>query len=120
MITFDTQDLHAQLDAMSPAEMDSAQFGIVGMDEGFRVSHYNAWESRMSGLDKSRVLGQSFFLDVAPCMNNFMVAQRMIDEPELDATFDYVLTFRMRPTPISLRLLQSPGSLLRYVIIRRM
>lgn len=120
MINFDTQNLHAQLDAMSPAEIDSAQFGIVGMDEGFRVSHYNAWESRMSGLDRSRVLGQSFFLDVAPCMNNFMVAQRLIDEPELDATFDYVLTFRMRPTPISLRLLQSPGSLLRYVIIRRM
>ena len=119
MITFDAQNLHAQLDAMSPEEMDSAQFGIVRMDEGFRVLHYNAWESRSSGLHESRVLGRPFFLDVAPCMNNFMVAQRMIDEPDLDATFAYVLTFRMRPTPISLRLLQSSGSSFRYAIIRR-
>ena len=40
-------------------------------------------------------------------MNNYLVAQRFIDEPEIDDTIDFVLTLRMRPTPVKLRLLKS-------------
>lgn len=46
-------------------------------------------------------------------MNNFMVAHRFEEAAEnglpLDATIDYVLTLRMRPQRVQLRLLARPG-----------
>jgi len=56
-------------------------------------------------------------------MNNFMVAQRFDDALEqnvaLDETIDYVLTLRMRPVKVALRLLSTPGSATRYVLVKR-
>jgi photoactive yellow protein len=69
------------------------------------------------------VLGHPLFTMVAPCMNNFMVAQRFEDAlasgTALDATMDYVFTLRMRPVKVTLRLLSDPSNALRYVIVRR-
>jgi hypothetical protein len=52
-----------------------------------------------------------------------MVAQRFEDAADegvaLDATLDYVLTFRMRPVKVTLRLLASPGGDTRYVLVGR-
>ena len=63
------------------------------------VQRYNATESRMAGLSPERVLGLPLFTTVAPCMNNYLVAQRFDDARErgepLDDTIDYVLTLRM-------------------------
>ena len=74
-------------------------------------------------MSPERVLGHPLFTMVAPCMNNFLVAQRFEDaeynaEP-LDATIDYVLTLRMRPVKVALRLLAEPGQALRYVLVFR-
>jgi hypothetical protein len=56
-------------------------------------------------------------------MNNYLVAQRFEDSAaagtELDETLDYVLTLRMRPSRVRLRLLAAPGTALRYVCIER-
>ena len=52
-------------------------------------------------------------------MNNFMVAQRFEDEAEIDDVIDYVLTLRMRPTPVRLRLLKSAAASRRYILIQR-
>ena len=54
-------------------------------------------------------------------MNNFMVAQRFedarTDGVALDATIDYVLTLRMRPAKVQMRLLASPNNAMRYVLV---
>jgi hypothetical protein len=69
------------------------------------------------------VVGQPLFTNVAPCLNNFMVAQRFEDAQDdgstLDDTIDYVLTLRMRPVKVALRLLASPGVAHRYVLVQR-
>jgi hypothetical protein len=56
-------------------------------------------------------------------MNNFLVAQRYEDAAAqgevLDEVIDYVLTLRMRPTKVRLRLLAAPGFSLRYVLVDR-
>jgi hypothetical protein len=56
-------------------------------------------------------------------MNNFMVAQRFddaaADGAALDVTIDYVLTLRMRPVKVALRLLAHPASPMRYVLVQR-
>jgi hypothetical protein len=55
-------------------------------------------------------------------MNNFLVAQRFEDAQAsgeaLDLTVDYVLTLRMRPVKVKLRLLAGEGPT-RYVLVQR-
>jgi photoactive yellow protein len=84
------------------------------------VELYNATEAVAAGLSPAQVIGTHFFHQTAQCMNNFMVAQRFEDEPELEVTIDFVLTFRMRPTPVRLRLLKTAKSRRRYILIERM
>lgn len=108
-----------QLDELDPSALDELPFGAIGLNEARQVDLYNATESRLAGLSRDRVMGRDFFNAVAPCMNNYLVAQRFDDEAELDATIDYVLTLRMRPTPVKLRLLQRAGRDRRFILVQR-
>ena len=108
----------AQLDAADASFLDALSFGVIGMDRTNRTTRYNLFESRMAGLSRDSVLGQDFFLAVGVCMNNFLVAQRFEDDQALDVTLDYVLTFRMRPTPVKIRLLQHPQGQFRYILVQ--
>jgi len=109
----------ATLDALTFEEFDALPFGVIGLTADGKTEVFNATESRLAGLPAETVIGKVFFLAIAQCMNNFMVAQRLADEPELDASLDYVLTFRMRPTPVRLRLLRSASASRRYVLVQR-
>ncbi len=107
------------LEAMSVDERDGLPYGAVSFGPDTIVQTYNATEARMSGLDPSTVVSVPFFDAVAQCMNNFMVAQRFVDEPRLDDVVPYVLTLRMRPTKVRLRLLADPDMPRRYILIER-
>jgi photoactive yellow protein len=99
--------------------LDGLPYGVIGLSSDGLVEIYNATESKLAGLPSGRVLGGRFFENVAQCMNNFLVAQRFLDEPELDIIIDFVLTLRMRPTPVKLRLLQSKTAALHFVLVNR-
>ena len=122
-MVFDDAELVRHLDACSDEELDSLDFGVIAFDAHGDVRRYNAFESRCAGLTPQRVLGNALFTLVAPCMNNFMVAQRFEDaaasRSALDATIDYVLTLRMRPVKVKLRLLADPELSHRYVLVQR-
>jgi photoactive yellow protein len=108
---------------LAGGNLDAAAFGIIGFDAGCLVQIYNQTESQAAGLSADRVMGRHLFEVVAPCMNNYLVAQRfedaLRDGSELDTVIDYVLTLRMRPTPVRLRLLASPSLPLRYLLVER-
>lgn len=120
---FAQSDLLPALSSGAEEYLDNLAFGVIGFDAEGVVRQYNAFESRAAGLSPQRVLGQPLFTHVAPCMNNFMVAQRFEDAAgageRLDATIDYVLTLRMRPVKVRLRLLADPAVAMRYVLIQR-
>jgi len=109
--------------ALDATELDTLEFGVIGIGPDTVVCDYNAFESKMAGLSKDRVIGHPLFTVVAPCMNNFMVAQRFEDAAAegqaLDLTLDYVLTLRMRPVKVQLRLLAGRGADRRFVLINR-
>ena len=113
----------ALIDTLDQAGIDGLLFGVIGIDSDGAVRRYNALESQMAGLAPARVLGHALFTVVAPCMNNFMVAQRFDDAAAagqpLDATVDYVLTLRMRPVKVKLRLLAAPDAAMRFVLVLR-
>ena len=122
-VSFSDVALHAELDGCSNDELDALDFGVIGFDEAGNVQRYNSFESKAAGLSIQRVVGQHLFTMVAPCMNNFMVAQRFEDalanRSTLDATVDYVLTLRMRPVKVKLRLLAGTVGFSRYVLVQR-
>jgi photoactive yellow protein len=90
--------------------IDEIGFGLIVMNRSGEVTGYNASESRLSRLPAERVVGRNFFVEVGPCTNNYLVAQRFLDCDELDEQLDYVFTFRMAPAPVRLRLLARAGS----------
>ena len=108
-----------QLDALTRSQVDELPFGVIGMSSEGIVEVYNETESRLAGLSAGTVIGTHFFQVTAQCMNNFMVAQRFEDEAELDTTIDFVLTLRMRPTPVRLRMLKGREARRQYILIRR-
>ncbi len=122
-VTFQDAHLPAFLGQATDAALDELDFGVIGFNATGVVRRYNAFESKAAGLSPDRVLGHPLFTLVAPCMNNFMVAQRFEDAATagtpLDATIDYVLTLRMRPVKVKLRLVATPGAACRYVLVQR-
>jgi len=120
-LEFSQPDLLEPLLALSAGELDALEFGVIGMDAETKVCDYNTRESKLAGLSKERVMGHPLFTMVAPCMNNFMVAHRFEEAAAageaLDVTLDYVLTLRMRPAKVKMRLLAGPGAERRFVLI---
>lgn len=114
---------YAAIDTMDDTTLDDVSFGVIGIDAETMVRRDNRVESALAGISPGRVLGSPLFTAVAPCMNNFMVAQRIEDAvasgEALDALVDYVLTLRMRPIKVKLRLLSSPERKYKYVLIDR-
>jgi photoactive yellow protein len=121
--SFTTPALLEQLAQLHADQLDQLDFGVIGFDTDTNVCRYNRTESEAAGLTPPRVLGQPLFTNVAPCLNNFLVAQRFEDAEDgntaLDETIDYVLTLRMRPIKVKLRMLAEPGSAVRYVLVQR-
>ena len=109
----------ATLTTLDGDQLDTLPFGVVGLSPEGMVEVYNVTESKLAGLPRDSVVGTHYFSVTAQCMNNFMVTQRMEDEVEIDATIDYVLTLRMRPTPVRLRLLKAPQVERRFILIQR-
>jgi photoactive yellow protein len=109
-LSFESPSLAEELYATSDEQIVAAPFGIIAFatsDE--RVQVYSDAESKLSGLPASTVIGKMLFDEVAPCMNNFMVAQRFRSGEALDEVIDYVFTLRMSPTPVRLRLIRQLG-----------
>lgn len=107
---FDDADLFHWLIEAEPGQLDRLPFGVISMAVGGIVEHYNLAESRYAGLTPARVIGRNFFTSVGSCTNNFMVAERYATEPDLDATIDYVFTFRIAPQRVRLRMLRRAGA----------
>jgi len=114
-LPFHTPDLISHLSVLDEDALDRLPFGVIGFDKQSDaiVACYNAFESRASGLDPYRVLGQPLFGVVAQHMNNSLVAQRFDDAVKsgqpMDVTVDFTFTQRMKAKPATLRLLSSPA-----------
>jgi photoactive yellow protein len=116
-LTFDTADAGTLLGGLDLTELDALPFGVVEMDRSGRVLRYNATESRYSGLSRERVLGRHFFREVAPCSNNHRVAERYA-LPELDETIKYTFALRMKPVPVTLRMLKPALGAHMYLLVQ--
>lgn len=92
------------------SQFNAANFGIVKMDHDGNVTDYNSSQERFTGMSKASVMGKHFFSQVAPCTNNFMVAQKYDNQSSLDEKVPYTFTLKMTPTPVTLRLLKDSSA----------
>lgn len=116
-VSFDDPQLLSTLETFPLEQTDELPFGLIVMDREGTVIWYNDYESHRAGLGRDRVEGRNFFTAVGPCTNNYMIAQRYLDEPDLDDFVDFVFTLRMAPTPVKLRLMARSGSTRQYLAV---
>ncbi len=123
-VLFEQDDLLTSLEQMDNDALDELDFGVIGINDDGVVCRFNACEIRSVALSLEKVVGNNFFTEIALCMNNYLVAQRFDDAKyagvALDETIDYVLTWKMRPTQVKLRMLRSPQHQTYYVVIKRL
>ncbi|MCG8572830.1 MAG: PAS domain-containing protein, partial [Spirochaetes bacterium] len=100
-------------------QQDGMDFGIIGLDKEMKVVLYNQTETQCSGLSKEMVLNKHFFIEVAPCLNNYLVALKFEQQENLDEILDYILSFRMDPTYVKLRLLKKANQSISYILVER-
>lgn len=119
--SFDQPGLHQLLTQLDLAQLDALPFGVIGFDTQGAVVKYNQFEMDATGLKREYALGKHVFDQLAQCMNNFMVAQRYEDAKlnaqDLDEVLDYVLTWRMKPTKVKLRLLSVAGAEVSFIVL---
>lgn len=116
-LRFDDADLLVRLPCLVDSELDELAFGVVEMNAAGVALRYNLTEAEASGLAKERVIGRNFFRDVAPCTNNERVAGRYLKEETLDETIPYTFAFRMKPVPVTLRMLRGADGDRMYLIV---
>jgi photoactive yellow protein len=104
---FESDTLGVQLRRASEDTLDRAPFGIIKVDDEGTVEFFNQYESDLSGMDPEDVEGRNFFTQVAPCTNNRLFRGRFkkgVRRGELDETFTYTYTYKMRPTLVDVHM----------------
>lgn len=117
-IDFSSKDLFASLESQNNAFYDELPFGVVKMDASGTVVYYNKQESIIAGVDPGMAKGKNFFVQVAPCTNNFMVAEKY-KLAELDEELDYLFTYVTSPIKVRLRLLKSAVHTHQYLVAQK-
>lgn len=122
-VSFEDPDVLISLNSLTTSELDNLNFGVIGFNANEIITVYNAPEASWAGLDQASIIGSPIFTIVAPCMNNYLIAERLRCSREegssLDFMLEYVLTLRMRPTPVTLRVLSSRASAVQFILVRR-
>jgi len=104
---FEDDELGELLRHATDEQRNNAPFGIIKVDDEGEVEFFNQYESDLSGMDPDDVVGRNFFTQVAPCTNNRLFRGRFkkgVRRGELDETFTYTYTYKMRPTLVDVHL----------------
>ena len=118
-LKLEQHDLFKALEALDNDAYDELDFGLIKMDRKGNVLAYNKWEAQLAANNQEAVIGKNFFTQIAPCTNNFMVSEKYgLFQGQLDETMDYVFTYRIKPTPVRLRLLAHESSSNQYLAVQ--
>ena len=92
--------------------LDELPFGAIVVDESGTIQQYNEYESRLSHLERERVIGKNFFRDVAPCtavqafegrMRTFLRTKDRVSE-----SFEYFFPFLHGAATVEITFLRLP------------
>ena len=98
------------IDSMPAEELDKLPFGAIQLDPQGKVKNFNMYESQLSHLPKSTVIGRDFFREVAPCTDVKEFRGRFqegVEKKFLHAKFNYHFAFKQDPRDVSVTLFYS-------------
>lgn len=102
-----------RLATMSAEQVDELPYGFLILDGDGKILLYNRYESQMSRLPPDRVLGRSWFHEVAPCTRVeafFGRFRRMIDDPSVVVDrFSFRFHFLHGAQDVTVQLSRAPG-----------
>ena len=111
----------AALSSLTTAQLDALDYGVIGFDDEGEVFAYNAFESRFTGFERSRVLGMHMFTELVPCSNNSLIRARYEGARQTDGdlcyVMDYVFTYRMEPTPVRVELRREASTRTNWMLV---
>ncbi len=110
------------LDNLSRETADSKNYGIVKVDDSGIIQLYNKYESELAGVLIANAEGKNFFTQVAICTNNRLFYGKFkegVSKNQLDTTFYYVFTYKMKPTNVIIRIYKDPSSKTNWIFIKK-
>lgn len=101
---------YQNIEHMQERELDALPFGAIQLDAEGYVKNFNMYESNLSHLPKSQVIGKHFFREVAPCTDVQAFHGRFregVAKKELHAKFTYHFAFKQDPRDVQVTLFYS-------------
>ncbi|MCT8335533.1 PAS domain-containing protein [Leptospira sp. 85282-16] len=116
----DTNTL-SKLGTLTQSEADAAPFGIVKVDQNGKILLYNKYESELANVPIQTAVGKNFFTEVAICTNNRIFYGRFKEgmvTGDLDIAFNYVFTYKMKPTNVVIHLYHDKSSDSNWIFVK--
>ena len=108
---------------LSDSELDALPFGVIGLDRVGKIVRYNLAEARFARLDRSQVVGRSFFDEIARCAATPEFQGRFLalvaDESATVVRFPYVFQFRFGAHEVDIELGRTPQGERVYIGVNR-
>jgi photoactive yellow protein len=114
---FDSSNILEWLNKQPNEILDKVPFGLVKMSKNGTVVFYNKAEELITGVKSENTIGKHFFTQVAPCTNNFLVAEKY-NKIALDEQVQYIFTYVTQPISVQLRLLKGAGEY-QYMLVKK-
>jgi photoactive yellow protein len=119
--SFVPAELLSNLASLSRQEADSFDFGIIKVDDSGKIQLYNQTQANFAGITPSHAEGKNFFTQIAPCSNNglfFGSFKKGVAAGQMNLTFPYTFTFKMKPTNVNIHMYRDPGSKTNWVFCK--
>lgn len=121
MNTFVDNAILNKLGNLTRIEADNAAFGIIKLEADGKILLYNKYESILAGVPIEKAEGKNFFTDIAVCTNNRIFFGRFkegVAQGNLDLVFNYVFTYKMKPTNVVIHLYHDKISKTNWVFVK--
>jgi photoactive yellow protein len=118
-ISLTNKRIHA--DQMPEEELDHLPFGAIQLDTDGNILKYNAYESRLAGINQSDAIGRNLFTEIAPCTNVKEFYGRFkagVQKKMLHEKFRYHFVFEPNPVDVTVTLFYSDITRSVWVFVR--
>lgn len=112
----------SNLHTISESQLDSAEFGVVKVDDTGKILFYNKYESDLAGVSQAAAQGKNFFTEIAPCTNNRLFLGKFrqgVSSGNLDLAFNYTFSYKMKPTNVVIHLVHKAEDKSNWILVKK-